>query len=242
MFDQGSGDAFAGTCNGGSVVLVGAAPSLAAVDLHAFDGIPTIAANRILLHEWFVPDYLVLCDRTPYIAERESGRLSKTALRTKILASETIWDRKIASRGAPVQEKPDFRYWKWRVGTCSTPSNYETMKRPLCSFGTIIGPMIQMAAIMGAWKIGVVGVDLVAPPQGSYHFYHNECPNEGANAVNVFRSQTGIASPATIRKLREARDELDTLGISLFNLSPTRKCPFADIFGNATIEDFLCAN
>jgi len=242
MPSLGNANFFRGFHDGEYMLLVGAAPSLNQVDLGRFAGIASMGANRILQHETFTPTYLVLCDRTPYVPEVESGRLHGYAQSDGIiLASETIWDPSIKSRGIPAQPKPTFDHYTWRVGTCSTPFNWTDLQKPLCSFGTIIGPMIQMAVVFGAKKIGLVGVDLCAPPAAkSIHFYENEVAGEGLRAPGVFRGPNGrIGSQLTLELLADAKVALKRLGVAIYNLSPVLDSPMSGVFGNAPIEEFL---
>jgi len=243
MPSLGSAQSFKGKHEGEKIVLVGSAPSLNDIDLASVAGkFTTIGSNRILLKEGFRPTYLVLCDRTPYEIERKSRRIHEYAASGGIvLASSTIWDESIKSRGVGVCPEPDFDYYHWRVGVCSTPINFTDLNKPLCSFGTIIGPMIQMAAVFGAREIGVVGVDLMAPLTAkSIHFYSQEDSNEGRLATGVHREDSAsIASPRTIEVLRQARDVSQEYGFEIFNLSPVTDSPFSDVFGNTSIEDFV---
>ena len=233
---------FRGRHRGEKMLLVGAAPSLNEIDLGSFKGLASIASNRILLHPTFVPTYLVLCDRTPYAAEFSSGRLHKYVEDGgTVFASNTIWDPAIKSRGVGVLPEPEFNHYWWRCGVCSTPTNFSDFTKPMCSFGTVIGPMIQIAVLMGASEIGVVGVDLLAPlDKASLHFYTNELKNEGKLATGVHReSGTCLASQATLAALRRLRTEAESEGVAILNLSPVKDSPFADIFGNTDIEGFL---
>jgi len=232
---------FRGRHRGEKMLLVGAAPSLNEVDLGAFKGLASIASNRILLHPTFVPTYLVLCDRTPYAAEFSSGRIHKYVENGgTVFASNTIWDPAIKSRGVGVLPEPEFNHYWWRVGAGSTPTNFYDFTKPICSFGTIIGPMIQMAVLMGASEIGVVGVDLMAPSTcGSMHFYKNELPKERASSQGSRGSGASLASDRILELLRRLRYEADAEGAIIHNLSPVKDSPFADIFGNLDAEAFV---
>ena len=243
MPSLGSAQSFRGKHEGEKIVLVGSAPSLNDVDLAPLAGMfTTIGSNRILMKDGFKPTYLVLCDRTPYGVEYRSGRVHKYVEGGGIvLASNTIWDPGIKSRGVGVFPEPDFNYYYWRVGSCSTPISFTDLGKPICSFGTIIGPMIQIAAVFGAKEIGVVGVDLMAPLTAkSIHFYSQEEAKEGRRAEGVYRGDgTSLASLRTIETLRQARDMSQDYGFEILNLSPVTDGPFADVFGNTSIEDFM---
>ncbi len=234
MPNRGPADTFKGMHAGETVFVVGSSPSLNELDSSIICGFTTIGSNRILLHKQINPTYLVLCDRAPYIEELKSGRLHEYALNGGvILASTTIWDDGIRCRGAEVQDQPDFDYWAWRVGTRSSPISLDSAKSPINSFGTIAGPMMEFAAIFGAKRIVLAGVDLWAPDANkSMHFYQCE-----TNAERTQTKQGSIAPNLCTDLMREFKRLAAIRAIEIINVSPWKGTPISGVFGNTPLSD-----
>jgi hypothetical protein len=232
-----------GAHKGETIIVVGNAPSLAETDLSALDRFVTIGCNRILMHDTFRPTYLVCSDRRPYKEEIDSGRLEKHSDSVKMLFSTTIYDPAIQCHGAPPMEYPKFPWHPWRVGVSSSPFNWTTFDEPLCSFASISGPMIQAAVIMGATRIGIVGIDMQTPPsakRGSTHFYKNEGLWEGYNKdLKARKPGDPVVRDSSLKRYKEAFHELGTKGIDIYNVSPWDWTRFSREFGTTTMADFL---
>lgn len=224
---------------GETALIVGGSPSVNEVDLSTLRDCVTIGCNRVLMHPTFRPDYIVLCDRLPYKLEYDRGVFGKWADQIQMLVSTTLFDPAIRCRGHEVLPEPDFPYLPWRVGVCSTPINVETFTRPLCSFATIPGPMLQMAVIMGVKRIGFIGVDLKTPgPQGSIHFYA-EGKGEGRSGTGLPQNIDGSIAPSgCLQRFGEARDMLKGR-VEILNLSPWEDTPFSEVFGNYPFNRFV---
>ncbi len=224
-------------------LIMGTAPSLNDIDLSELqdlqheDKITTLSCNGIL-RMGYQPDYLMIADRRPYIPELESGRLEEYAERGVLLLSNTIWDRGIRCGGTPVQEKPSFRFLEWRVGAASTPFNWTTFKTPLCSFATVGGQMLQGAAILGATRIGIIGIDMVAPPEGTMHSYEDGGSRKGAT---IQADGKTMGPPVTFILFAKAKAALEAKGIEATNLSTKKETPFAEVFGSGDYESFLAS-
>ena len=224
----------------GKMVVVGNSFSLEGMDLSKIP-CPTISCNRILRHDTFIPDNLMIADREAYVQERDSGRLAMYAYGVvALMLSETIFDPEIKGRRAdkdksreyPAQPKPDFDYFSWRVGAWHTKPNFETFNDLLCSAANIFGPMLQAAVIMGAREIGVVGVDMMWPSEGDSHFY-----GDGKD-VGAFPFVSVTQTLATFQKMRR---ELETMGIKVWNLSPKKNTPFGRVFNHQDYETYTQA-
>jgi hypothetical protein len=178
----------------------------------------------------------MIADREPYIQERDAGRLKE--YEGTLMLSETIFDPEIKgkradkddSRQYPAQNEPDFAWHSWRVGAWHTKNNWETFGDLLGSGMNIFLPMLQAAVIMGAKKIGVVGVDMAWPKDGDSH-----CWGAGQSA--------GAYPPASLKNtlaiFRRSRKQLSDKGIEVHNLSPIRPSPFGRIFGYTSYQEFV---
>lgn len=215
-------------------IIIGGAPSFKTHDLTLLEGIPTIGCNCILQHEWFRPRYLLISDRRPYITELGEGRLASNAKTVKYLLSTTLFDPHIVCGGMPVQRPPKFRWWPWRVGVSRTPFNWETFERPLCSFATTAGQMLQAAAIMGAKNIGMIGIDMQMPKDGKMHWHRQAVDMRHA----TIQKDGTLGSPATMQLFAKARDVLGMMGIKVHNLSPVKNSAMARVFGSESYERF----
>lgn len=223
-------------------LIIGTAPSLSEFDLSEIqdlqndDKITTLSCNGIL-QMGYNPDYLMIADRRPYIPELESGRLAEYAERGVLLLSNTIWDPHIRCAGTPVQEKPKFQFVEWRVGAASTPFNWSTFKTPLCSFATATGQMLQAAVILGATRIGIIGIDMIATKEGtSMHCYNDGGSNKGAT---IQADGKTLCPKVTYVLFAKARQEIKDRGIEITNLSPLKASPFAEVFGQGDYDTFM---
>lgn len=224
-----------GSLKGETILMVGTAPSLNELDLHAIGDIPTLSCNRILTHGQLTPTYLLIADRRPYWPELTAGHLADYADKGKLLLSTTLFDKKINCGGIPPMRVPRFKWHPWRVGVCSTPINWDTFAKPLCSFASVGGPMLQAAVILGAKRIGIIGIDMVAPKRGSMH-----CYPDGGDRTHATLQPDGTMGPLpTMKRFAEAKLALESMGIEIQNLSPAVDTPFSKVFGNGEYEPFL---
>lgn len=219
-------------------LIVGTAPSLNKFDLSELqdeDKLTTLSCNCIL-RMGFSPDHLVIADRRPYIPELESGRLEEYAQHGDLLLSNTIWDPKIRCGNTPVQEKPDLRFVEWRVGTASSPFNWTSFDTPLCSFATAAGQMLQAAVILGATRIGIIGIDMIAPKEGTMHCYEDGGSRKGAT---IQADGKTMCPEVSYDLFAEAKGQLEDRGVEITNLSPTQGTPFGKVFGYGNYKDFM---
>lgn len=225
-----------GKHKGASFLVAGSAPSLADMDLYLPDEVVTIGSNRILNHPYFKPDYVMLCDRQPYKIDYDAGVYHEHVDIVKYLVSTTLYDPKIDCRGFAVVPKPDFPFYPWRVGTMSAGINLTDFETRFCSFATIAGPMIQAAVIMGARRIGVVGVDLQVPKLGESHFYKDA---KGERVIPEKGSDTCIAKRGTMERFLDLKRMLVDRGIEIDNLSPVEDSPFASVFPSSSFDKWV---
>ena len=221
----------------GRMVVVGNSFSLDEVDLSLIT-CPTVSCNRILRHPTFVPKYLLMSDREAYIQERDAGRLLLYASEGgHLFLSKTIFDPKVIGRRAdknksrehPFQPEPDFDWYGFRVGAWHTKPNFETFADLLCSCANIFGPMLQAAVILGAREVGVAGVDMVWPKGQKSHFFGY------GKEVGAFPF---VSLDTILRLFRKMKDELETMGIKVWNLSPRENTPFGRVFASKSFETF----
>ena len=220
---------------GDTIIVVGNAPSLADTDMKTVALFNTIGCNRILKHPTFRPTYLMTSDRRPYYAEIEEGNYHRHAESVKILLSTTIFDHTISCHGTIAAKAADFRWYPWRVGVASSPFNWKTFNAPLCSFASISGPMIQAAVIMGAKRIGIVGIDMQMPDSGSGHFYGDQGQWECAGK----KPGDPVIRDKNLQLYKDAFRELGAMGIDMYNLSPWPDTRFSREFGCTDIKDFV---
>lgn len=231
-----------GKHQGSTFLVVGCAPSLGDIELYAPEDVVSIGANRVLNHPYFMPNYVMLCDRRPYSIDLKMGIYHSFSDQTTFLASTTIWDKNIKCHGFPPMDEPNFQYHPWRVGTMRSEINLETFSKPLCSCATIVGPMIQAAAIMGASKIGIVGVDLETPQDGNNHFYED---GDGEKLTYKNQPKDGkidISPPGGLDRLRDLKNAIEKRGIEITNLSPVKDSPFSTVFPAYDFDDWIDAN
>jgi hypothetical protein len=223
---------------GDTIIVVGSGPSLKDVPLDRFSDIPTIGSNRILQHPTFKPTYLMVADRRPYMEEIENLNYAKNAKRVRILLSTTIFDPRIKCHGTAAQPMPGFGWYPWTVGVSSTPFNGTSFAMPLCSFASISGPLLQAAVIMGAKRIGLVGIDMEAPKSGkSIHFY-KEAKWEGGRS-GAYSPGQQIINDKLLKRYKGAIDWLRSKGVMVSNLSPWKNTAFSRAVGTQDLEKFL---
>jgi len=232
-----------GAHKGETIFVVGNAPSLNDTDLtRVSDRFVTIGCNRILLHPTFKPTYLFGSDRRPYYAEIDNGNLGKNADAIKIMLSTTIFDPAISCYNTQAAQEPSFRWYPWRVGVSSSPFNWTNFSEPLCSFGSITGPMIQAAVIMGAARVCIVGVDMQVPKTEkgeTIHFYKHEGNWEGYRTMPEMEPGGAIINDKSVEVYRRAFRELGKMGVSVFNLNPWINTRFSTLFGSTNINAFM---
>jgi len=230
---------FEGKHAGETMIIVGGAPSIAEMDMSVFEETPSISCNCILRHGGFLPTYLVFSDRRPYIREMEEGRVQWFAEKAPVFLSETIFDPAIRCANTPVQDKPDFTWYSWRVGTARTAFNWNTFAAPLCSFATTGGQILQMAVMMGAKRIGLVGLDMYkSPKESDLHFYKNETSGPLDVAKATIHDDGRIGPQASMDCFAKAKLALDKMGVEVVNISPWTHTPMANIFGSYDYERF----
>ena len=210
-----------------TIVIVGNAKYVDAFDLHKLDGIETIGCNRILLHPYFRPTHLVVCDRRPYIPELESGRLQKWADKGDILLSTTLWDPNISCANTPVQKRPKFRHREFPLSGSRSKMNWESLKKPFCSCANTGIALFQFARVLGATRIGVTGIGLVPPVDlQKGHFYGEDEWGQQPSSNKAFLAA------------ERARDELKAMGVPVFNLS-LEKAEMENLFGRYDFDKFI---
>ena len=241
MFDLSKSKELKGRHEGATFLVAGCAPSLADLDLYPPSEVVSIGPNRILNHPHFVPNYVMLCDRLPYSIDYKMGIYHEFASQVTYLASTTLWDPSIRCRGYPVVPEPDFPHYPWRVGVRSTPINLDSFEELLCSFATIAGPMIQAAVIMGAKRIGVVGVDLQAPIKGSMHFYKEGKGEELRGKAGAVDGLKDISPKGCIDRFHDLKKLLAKRGVEIANLSPAKNTPFSSVFPTQDFEGWINA-
>jgi len=212
------------------IVILGTAKHINEFDLSLLDGIETIACNAILLHPTFRPKHLVIADRRAYIPEFQSGRLAKVAKSLDLILSSAIWDPKVVCGGSPLQKRPKFKHRVFRQHGSKSPINITTLKKPVNSCANSGIMLFQLAAILGASDIGVLGMGFVpAPKDQKGHFFKGKGGNKSRG------QQTPERSVDCAQKIKKA---LKKAGIRVYNFCP--KHPrFAKIFGRYDYEKFV---
>jgi hypothetical protein len=231
-----------GKHQGEHIVIVGNAPSLNRVDLSQLDNTTTIGCNRILQHKTFRPTYLMVSDRRPFYHEQSLHNYNRNAKTVNIMLSTTIFDPTIKCYDTKPSALPGYEWYPWKCGVSSTEFNWTDFAKPLCSFASITGPMLQAAIIMGASKVGIVGVDMQAPKaNASMHFYENEGPWEGYKGLPEAKPSSSIVKPTTLAQYKQAFEALGDMGIEVLNLSPDQNTVFSKEFGCHSYEGFIDA-
>lgn len=216
-----------------TVMIVGTAKHINNFDLRKLSGIETVGCNRILLHPHMRPTHLMVADRRPYIPELQSGRLERYANSGgDLLLSETLWDKKISCANTPVQKRPKFKHRAFKLSGSKHPMNWSDIEKPFCSCANTGIALFQFAKVLGAERIGVIGVGLVPvkdKQQGHcYTAKHGEDP-WGRNP-----------SPERARDCAERiRDDLKRMGVKVYNLAPPKKDAFEELFGRYDFDKFV---
>ena len=96
--------------------------------------------------------------------------------------------------------------------------------------------MLQAAVILGATKIGIIGIDLVAPKEGTMHCYEDGGSRKGAT---IQKDGKTMAPEVTYKVFHNASRELKSRNIEVSNLSPTKGTAFAKVFGHRSYADFM---
>ncbi len=235
-----------------TVVLIGNAGSLKDMDLAPLKNVITIACNRALLKRPFpfYPTYLVIGDREVYCQERNAGRLEAAVEHgTKLLFADSLFDPRdvLRSQATTPEEKlmrlaqppPTFKTYRFVIGPkdktwnyhgveqgrVALPVNFDTFKRALVSCQNVAGSMFQAACILGAVRIGVVGIEWKWPNKdgiGSHHFGNGR--KKGAYP------QDGALSKITA-SFKQMKHFLRESEIPVMNLSPVKGSPFSKMFG-----------
>jgi len=243
-----------------TVVLIGNAGSLTKMDLEPLKHVVTVASNRILKKNplGFYPNYIVMGDREAYCQERDSGRLERAVKHgTKILLADSIFDPRDVLRSQArtpaeklmrlAQPPPSFKVYRYVIGPknknwnyhgveqgrVALPVNFDSFKRALVSCQNVSGSMFQAAAILGAARIGVVGIEWKWPKndgEGSHHYGNGRkmgaYPQDGALSKIV----------ASFKQVKHFLREHE---IPLMNLSPTKGTPFSKLFGMYNYKKFV---
>ena len=243
-----------------TVVIIGNAGSLTKMDLAPLKNVVTIASNRILKKNplGFYPDYLVIGDREVYCQERNEGRLEKAiAHGTKLLLADSLFDPRDVLRSnarTPEEKKmrlaqppPTFKAYRFVIGpkdknwnyhgvekgVVALPINFESFKKALCSCQNVSGSMFQAACILGAARIGVVGIEWKWPKddgEGSHHY---------GNGRKVGAYPQDGALSKIIASFKQMKHFLREHEIKLMNLSPSKGTPFAKLFGMYNYDKFV---
>lgn len=254
-----------GCLKGQTVVIMGNSSSMVGMDLRRLSHTATIGCNRALKwpdkgsalrKKWvpYPPTYLMVGDREPYCQERNAGRLKAYVDGGgKIIGSHSLFDPTVLLRGPysnimrRAQPLPDFPVYIYKIGTSSErlgtrfgfaggralyALEYDSFERSLDSCLNISGSMIQAAAIMGAKRIGAVGIELRWPKVGPSHAF-------GDGKASGAYSQGKATVEYTKACFEGAKKEFKKRGIEFLNLSPVKKCPFAEVFGNYSYEKFV---
>ncbi len=210
-----------------TVVIVGTAKYINRLDLHKLKTIETVSCNRILMHEYFRPNHLIIADRRPYIAELRSSRLERWAKKGgKIYLSKTLWDRKISCASTPVQRKPRWKHTEFALGASRSKLNWIGFKKSFCSCANTGLALFQFAVALGATRIGVMGIGLVPPVKDQAgHCYGKDAWGQNPSPERAHEAAERI------------RDELKAKGIKVYNLS-LENAKMEKIFGKYSFERF----
>jgi len=216
------------------IIVMGNSYSLKMPDLKLLERFIIIGCNRGLKDAAIYPDYLLINDREPYMQERDDGRLKDAAKSgIKLLLGRGMFDTKVRCQRfddqpeIPTQPLPvDFSYATFDV--ChKCPTNITTFANTLHSFANIAGPMTQAALILGAKKIGFIGIDMKWPEDGPSHHYGD---GEKVGAYKFAHVRHTMLRFKMLKAQTNAQ---------MFNLSPITGTPFSAVFGNTSLKDFL---
>ena len=237
---------------GMTVVIMGNSPSIKTIPPEVLSRTPTIGCNRALRWKEFQPDFLFIGDREPYCQERDSGRLESAAKEgVKIVLSDSIFDPRVLLRGpydnpdrraqlVPEWEsyiyeigprKKDWKYDDVPSGKVKLPVNIDTFSRPVISCLNIAGSLLQAAAIIGASRIAVIGIEMQWESDDKSHFFGN------GRAVGAYPQDASLK--VILSSLQQVKNVLKDAGISVINLSPQRDTPFGAVFHQYPIDKFV---
>lgn len=242
-----------GQLKGQTVVVLGNASSLLAVDLEGLRKFPTIGCNRALKPQVAIkPNYLVIADREPYCQERDAGRLAAAAAEgVKLILSDSIFDPRVILRGPysdpnrRAQPVPSFACYLYRIGPrikqwtyvdveegkVIPPFNLKTFDGPVVSCLNVVGSVLQIAAILGAKNIISAGFDLTWPKTGPSHTFGD------GKAVGAYQQQHDYA--LTVACLKLMKREMTKAGIHVYNVSPKKDTAFAKVWKSMTLEEAI---
>jgi hypothetical protein len=235
-----------------TVVVLGNSPTMKELSPEVLKKVPTIGCNRGLRWADFWPDFLCIGDREPYCQERDDGRLCKAARSgVRLVIADSVFDPQVLLRG-PYEEKmrraqppPKFEVYLYRIGprkkrwnyghvvdgSVNLPVNTKTFEAPVVSCLNIAGSMLQAAAIMGAKRIIVSGIEMRWKSEEKSHFFGS------GREVGAY-PQDG-ALKMIMAALRQVKAEFSRQGIEVLNISPVQGSPFARVFGHYPKEKFL---
>jgi len=243
-----------------TVVLIGNAASITKQDLAPLKNVVTISCNRILKNNplGFYPNYIVIGDREVYCQERNSGRLERAVKHgTKILLADSLFDPRdvLRSQARTPQEKlmrlaqppPTFKVYRYVIGPknknwnyngveqgrVALPINFETFNKAVCSCQNVSGSMFQIAAILGAARIGVIGIEWKWPNNDGENSHH--CGN--GRKLGAY-PQDGALSKI-VASFKQMKHFLREHEIPLMNINPKKGTPFAKLFGLYSYKKFV---
>ena len=237
-----------------TVIVMGNSPTINVIPPDLLEKVPVIGCNRALRYEEFWPDFLVIGDREPYCQERNSGRLERAAKSgIKLILADSIFDPSILHRGPwnnvdrRAQPKPDFGAHLYRIGPREKktwsydlvergskylPINLETFSKPVVGCQNVVGSLLAAAAILGAKRIIVIGIELKWPGRTLSHFYGD------GKEVGAYQ-QTGSMDSRILPSLAILKTHLDKKGVEVVNLSPNKGSPFAKVFATTPAAGIL---
>lgn len=245
---------------GSTVVLIGNAGSITKQDLAPLKNVVTISCNRILRSNplGFYPNYLVIGDREAYCQERNSGRLERAVQHgTKLLLADSLFDPRdvLRSNARTPQERlmrlaqppPSFKVYRYVIGPknknwnyngvergeVALPINFESFKKALCSCQNVSGSMFQAACILGAARIGVLGIEWKWANKDGVGSHH--CGN--GRKLGAYPQDGALGK--ILASFKQMKHFLREHEIPLMNLSPTKGTPFAKLFGMYNYKKFV---
>uniref|UniRef100_A0A6M3K7K9 Putative methyltransferase n=1 Tax=viral metagenome TaxID=1070528 RepID=A0A6M3K7K9_9ZZZZ len=230
------------------LLVAGNSPTVELVPDKLWQHVPVVGCNRALRYRLW-PSWLFIADREPYCQERDSGRLLQASRDVNICISDSVFAPDVLLRGPkalkerwaqPVpDEMPIYLYrigprrkkWTYRDVLARPgvlPINTYSFEAPVASCLNVVGSMLQAAMILGASKIGVIGVELKWPQTGKSHFFGDgkkvgAYPQDGSIEIIV----------AALRRLKSVAEHA---GVEIVNLSPVRNTPFSTVFKHRPIE------
>ncbi len=237
---------------GCTVIVMGNSPTISLLDVPELKKYPTVGCNRALKYKKFWPNYLVIADREPYCQERDEGRLEEASTSgVHILLSDSIFAPDVLLRGPHsnlnrrAQPTPEFDAYVYKIGprkkkwtyndvengTAKLPVNTYSFEAPLVSGLNIACSMLQVAAILGASRIATIGIELKWESEEKSHFFGS------GKEVGAYPQDGALGK--ILAAMKQIKAALKESGIEVVNLSPDKKCPFASVFGNYPLDQFL---